>query len=166
MKKLFSIVFFLYSIISIGQIQHCGYDFTSYIVVDVHENGKTENIKDLTISIVNENGESILNVGNVYSWKNANEPMVFSQNYLISIKNEKERYFFPYAKDQYFLSVSNTFPAENFSIKIEDKNRVYKTQVIPLQSFNLYVLCSSENEKAKMFGKRTNNPVEVILEKN
>lgn len=166
MKKLFSIVFFLYSIISIGQIQHCGYDFTSYIVVDVHENGKTENIKDLTISIVNENGESILNVGNVYSWKNANEPMVFSQNYLISKKNEKERYFFPYAKDQYFLSVSNTFPAENFSIKIEDKNRVYKTQVIPLQSFNLYVLCSSENEKAKMFGKRTNNPVEVILEKN
>lgn len=166
MKKLFSIVFFLYSIITIGQIQHCGYDFTSYIVVDVHENGKTENIKDLTISIVNENGESILNVGNVYSWKNANEPMVFSQNYLISKENEKERYFFPYAKDQYFLSVSNTFPAENFSIKIEDKNRVYKTQVIPLQSFNLYVLCSSENEKAKMFGKRTNNPVEVILEKN
>lgn len=166
MKKLFSIVFFIYSIISIGQIQHCGYDFTSYIVVDVHENGKTENIKDLTISIVNENGESILNVGNVYSWKNANEQMVFSQNYLISKKNEKERYFFPYAKDQYFLSVSNTFPAENFSIKIEDKNRVYKTQIIPLQSFNLYVLCSSENEKAKMFGKRTNNPVEVILEKN
>ena len=84
---------------------------------------------------------------------------------LVSKEGEKERYFFPYAKDTYFISVTNTFPADEFSIKIEDQKGLYKTQIIPLQSFNLYVLCSSENEKAKMFGKRTNNPVEVILEK-
>lgn len=166
MKNLFSLFFFLISLFSVSQIQHCGYDFTSYIVVDAHENGKTENVKNLKISIVNEKGVSVLNLNNVYSWKNANEPMVFSQNYLISKENEKERYFFPYAKDQYFLSVTNTFPSENFSIKIEDENRIYKTQIIPLQSYNLYILCSSENEKAKMFGRRTNSPVEVILERN
>ncbi len=166
MKKLLSILIFLYSIFSIGQIQHCGYDFTSYIVVDVHENGKTENIKDLTISIVNEKGEDILNVGNVYSWNGANKPLIFTQNYLISKENEKGRYFFPYAKDQYFLSVNNTFPADNFSVKIQDNNGLYKPQIVALQSFNMYILCSSENEKAKMFGRRTNSPVEVILEKN
>lgn len=165
MRKLLSTFLLLFSIYSIGQIQHCGYDFTSYIVVDAHENGKKENVKNLKISIVNEKGIQVINVNNMYSWKGANEPMFFSQNYLISKENEKERYFFPYAKDQYFLSVSNTFPAENFSIKIEDKNGVYKTQIIALQSFNLYILCSSENEKAKMFGRRTNSPVEVILEK-
>lgn len=165
MKQLFSFFLFLYTLNSIGQIQHCGYDFTSYIVVDAHENGKKENVKNLKISIVNEKGIDILNIGNAYSWNKANEPLIFTQNYLIDNTKDKERYFFPYAKDQYFLSVSNTFPAEDFYIKIEDINGVYKTQIIPLQSFNLYILCSSENEKAKMFGRRTNSPVEVILEK-
>lgn len=165
MRKLLSTFLLLFSIYSIGQIQHCGYDFTSYIVVDAHENGKKENVKNLKISIVNEKGIDILNIGNAYSWNKANEPLIFKQNYLIDDTKDRERYFFPYAKDQYFLSVSNTFPAEDFYIKIEDINGVYKTQIIPLQSYNLYILCSSENEKAKMFGRRTNNPVEVILEK-
>ena len=91
--------------------------------------------------------------------------MVFTQNYLVSKEGEKERYFFPYAKDNYFISVTNTFPAEDFSIKIEDLKGMYKTQTLPLQSFNLYILCSTENQKAKMFGKRTNSPVEVVLER-
>ncbi|SHJ78131.1 hypothetical protein [Flavobacterium haoranii] len=165
MKNLFSFLFPLFSIFSIGQIPHCGYDFTSYIVVDVHENGKTENIKNLKISIVDENNVEVLNINNKYSWNNANKPLLFTQNYLISKESEKERYFFPYAQDQYFLSVNNTFPIENFSVKIEDVNGLYKTQILPLQSFNLYILCSSENEKAKMFGRRTNSPVEVVLER-
>ena len=84
---------------------------------------------------------------------------------MISKEGEKVRYFFPYAQDQYFLSVCNTFPIESFSIKIEDSNQIYKPQIFPLQTYNLYVLCSSENEKAKMFGRRTNSPVEVVLER-
>jgi len=147
-----------------GQIPHCGYDFTSYLVVDVHENGKTENYSEANITLVDENGVVVLNANNMYSWKNANEPLVFTQNYIISKPDEKLRYFFPYATDQYFLSVTSTFPAENFSIKIEDKLGKYKTQFIPLQSFNMYILCSTETQKAKMFGKRTNSPVEVVLE--
>ncbi|VXA97406.1 conserved hypothetical protein [Flavobacterium sp. 9AF] len=165
MKYLFSILFLLYSIFVFSQIQHCGYDFTSYIVVNAHENGVLENAKDLKITIVNENGKEVININNMYSWNKGNEPLIFTKNYLVNKEGEKERYFFPYAKDNYFISVANTFPAENFSIKIEDSKGIYKTQTISLQSFNLYILCSSENEKAKMFGKRTNNPVEVILEK-
>lgn len=165
MKSYFSFLFFFFSFFAICQIQHCGYDFTSYIVVNAHENGVIDNPKDLKITIVTGNGKEVINVNNIYSWNKGNEPLVFSQNYLVSKEGEKERYFFPYAKDTYFISVTNTFPADEFSIKIEDQKGLYKTQIIPLQSFNLYVLCSSENEKAKMFGKRTNNPVEVILEK-
>lgn len=164
MKHLFSIFFVLFSLLGISQIQHCGYDFTSYVVVDVHENGKTENYKHVKITIVDENENEVVNVNNMYSWTNANKPLVFKQNYVISKENETERYFFPYAKDQYFLSVSNTFPAETFSIKIEDVNGKYKTQIIPLQSYNMYILCSTESQKAKMFGRRTNSPVEVVLE--
>jgi hypothetical protein len=166
MKKIFSLLLFIVAFFAEAQIQHCGYDFTSYLVVDAHEDGKTVNASTLQISIVTENGIAVINVNNTYSWNNSNQPMVFKQNYLINKEGEKERYFFPYAKDQYFLSVANTFPAENFSIKIEDTAGVYKTQTIPLQSFNMYVLCSSENERqARMFGPRTNRPIEVILEK-
>lgn len=165
MKNLCSILFFLFSLLSFSQIQHCGYDFTSYIVVNAHENGSIENPKDLKISVVSENGVGVININNMYSWNKGNEPMVFNQNYLVSREGEKERYFFPYAKDNYFISVANTFPAEQFSIKIEDTKGIYKTQTIPLQNYNLYILCSSEDQKAKMFGKRTNNPVEVVLEK-
>ncbi|NHN27928.1 hypothetical protein FIA58_019800 [Flavobacterium jejuense] len=165
MKHIFSCFFFLCSFFTYSQIQHCGYDFTSYIVVNAHENGVVANPEDLKITVVSENGTAVINVNNMYSWNKGNEPMVFTQNYLVSKAGEKERYFFPYAKDNYFISVTNTFPAENFSIKVEDINGIYKTATIPLQSFNLYILCSTENQKAKMFGKRTNSPVEVILEK-
>ena len=165
MKYLFSFLFLLISYLSLSQIQHCGYDFTSYVVVDAHENGIAENPKDLKITLIAENGTPVINVNNMYSWNKGNEPMVFTQNYLVNKVGEKERYFFPYAKDNYFISVTNTFPAENFSIKVEDTKGVYKTVTIPLQSFNLYILCATENQKAKMFGKRTNSPVEVILEK-
>lgn len=143
---------------------HCGYDFTSYIVVDAHESGKTENYSSLKITVVNENGVDVLNVNNMYSWKGANETLTFTKNYLINKEGGKERYFFPYAQDQYFLSVANTFPAENFSIKVEDTTGKFKTQIIPLQSYNMYILCSTESQNAKMFGRRTNSPVEVVLE--
>lgn len=165
--KVFYLMFFsLFSAIAFAQIQHCGYDFTSYLVVDAHENGKMENIKELKVTIVDENGKDAINVNNMYSWNKANLPLLFAQNYLISKEGEKERYFFPYAKDQYFLSVTNTFPAEQFSIKIEDPKGIFQTQVFPLQSYNLYILCSAENERqARSFGPRSNKPIEIILEK-
>jgi len=31
---------------------HCGYDFTSYVVLNVHEDGKAHNIKNLKVTIV------------------------------------------------------------------------------------------------------------------
>lgn len=166
MKRLYSSFFLLFSLITFSQIQHCGYDFTSYIVVNVHENGKTENEKDLKITIVNENEIEVININNMYSWNNSNQPLTFKQNYLINKEEEKDRYFFPYAKDNYFISVSNTFPASTFSIKIEDVSGIFKTQIVPLQSYNMYILCSSENEKqSRQFGPRTNRPIEVILER-
>ncbi|WP_445712434.1 hypothetical protein [Flavobacterium sp.] len=166
MKNLYAFLFLLFSFFSFSQIQHCGYDFTSYVVVNAHENGKSENLKNLKITVVNPNETVVININNMYSWNNSNQPLVFQQNYLINKEGEKERYFFPYAKDNYFISVANTFPAENFSIKIEDPSGVFKPQVIPLQSFNLYVLCSSENEKqSRQFGPRTNRPIDVVLER-
>lgn len=145
---------------------HCGFDFTSYLVVTPHENGSSDIINNLQIKVVDANGNEVLNTNNSLSWINKDKPLLFDRNYLISKSSEKERWFFPYANESYFLSVTNTFPADNYSVEISDTKGIYKNQMIELQNFNLYILCSSENEKqAKSFGPRTNRPIEVVLEK-
>ena len=159
--------FLLFSLNLLGQVAHCGFDFTSYLVVKVHEEGKSDNIADLKISVVNEKGEEIINENNKLSWKFGNQTLFFTRNHLISKSNEPEKWFFPYAGDTYLLSVTNTFPAEEFYIKIQDTKGKFKEQLVQLQAFNMYILCSSENERqARTFGPRTNNPIEVVLLKN
>lgn len=176
-------LFFLLFIVFSSQAQvigvpHCGYDFTSYLVLNVHENGKTENIKNLRITIVDSSGTEVINKNNRWSWVNSNKPLLFTPNYKIDSNNKKVaqngmdgKWFFPFAKDFYLLSVVTTFPADQFQVKIEDIDQdenggYFETQIIPLYAFNMYVLCSSENERqAQQFGPRTNRPVEVILTK-
>lgn len=166
MKTKLSFFFLFFSFFSFCQVPHCGFDFTSYLVVKVYEEGKSDNIPDLKITLVNEKGEEIINENNKYSWKYSNQPLVFTRNYLISKPNEPEKWFFPYSGDTYLLSVTNTFPAEEFYIKIQDTKGKFKEQLVQLQAFNMYILCSSENERqARSFGPRSNNPIEVILER-
>ncbi|WP_396142731.1 hypothetical protein [Flavobacterium sp.] len=162
--RIVSIFFLFFSLNLLGQVPHCGFDFTSYLVVKVHEEGKSDNIPDLKISVVNEKGEEIINENNKYSWKYGNQALFFARNHLISKSNEPEKWFFPYAGDTYLLSVTNTFPAEEFYIKIQDTKGKFKEQLVQLQAFNMYILCSSENERqARTFGPRSNNPIEVVL---
>lgn len=174
--------FFFFSFIGHSQMIHCGYDFTSYLVLNIHEQGKKENIKNLKITIVDNSGNTIVNLNNIYSWQNANKPLRFTMNYKIDDKGsrlaegeatQKERWYFPFAKDNYLLSVANTFPAENFLVKIEDidgeeNGGKYKTTTVQLYNFNMYVLCTNENQQAAIkFGpKTTNRPIEVVLEKD
>jgi hypothetical protein len=165
MSKKLALFCCFYSLFFYGQLPHCGFDFTSYIVVNPHEIGQ-ETAKNILIYITNEKGELVLNFNNQYSWNNTNKPLEFTKNYKINKENEPEKWFFPYAKDSYLIAVVATFPAENFYIKVKDLLGSYKEQIIPLQAFNLYVLCASENEKqARSFGPRSNYPIEVILEK-
>jgi hypothetical protein len=178
--RLFIFIFLFFSFTVKGQVitgQHCGYDFTSYLVVKAHEKGKSETIKNLRISIADSLGREIINVNNLLSWTKRNEPLVFSMNYKIDKTGAKvandtpdSRWFFPFAKDQYLLSVTNTFKAENYYLKVQDvdgqeNGGEFETLLIQLYPFNMYVLCSSENERqAQQFGPRTNRPIEVFLE--
>ena len=166
MKTKLSFLFLFFFLCSFGQVPHCGFDFTSYLVVKTHEEGKSDNIVDLKITLVNEKGEEIINENNKYSWKYGNQPLIFTRNHLINKPNEPEKWFFPYSGDTYLLSVTNTFVADEFFIKIQDYKGIYKEQIVQLQAFNMYILCSSENERqARSFGPRSNNPIEVVLVK-
>lgn len=164
------VFFILFSSVSFGQItgvQHCGYDFTSYVVVNAHEENQKVNVKDLKISLVDLDGNEVLNTNNAISLVNNNLPLLFTQNYQITLENNEQRWYFPYATDQYFLVVRNTISIEDYQIKIEDTKGKYQTQIVPLSSLNLYILCSTEAEKqARTFGPKTSNQmVEVVLTK-
>ncbi len=178
MRYLF-FIFFLISFSSKAQVaQHCGYDFTSYFVLNVHESGKKENIQGLKITVVNGLGLDLLNINNMYSWTSSGKPLVFTANYKVDDKGgkitadsqvSKERWFFPFAKDNYLLSIKNTFPADDFSLKIEDidggeNGGNFKTQIVKLNSFNMYVLCSSKARETQ-FGPKMNRPIDIVLDK-
>lgn len=179
----FILFIFCFSLISnaqdLSQTQHCGYDFTSYLVFDVHQEGAKQNIKGLKLTLVDLEGNELLNLNNKYSWKDDNKPLFFSFNYRIDedaatnnkVEFKKEKWFFPYAKDNYFLSIVNTFPADQVKVKIEDidgkaNEGEFETQIIDLGFFDLFVLCSNQvKEYTVQFGRKANKPLEVILKK-
>jgi hypothetical protein len=180
-----SFIFFLLFTFSmnaqdLGMAQHCGYDFTSYLVLNVHEEGTKENIKGLQLTLVDLEGNEVINTNSKYSWNHADKTLVFSFNYLIDQDNQplqeampgiKERWFFPYAKDNYFLSVVNGLEVDKLKVKIEDVDGAqnggfFESQVIELNYFDLFVLCSNQaNDYAVQFGRKANKPLEVIIKK-
>jgi len=175
MLKPFTIIYFcLFLSVGFSQPIHCGYDFTSYFVVEPRETTSGEVIKGLVISLVDFLDVPLINKDNKYSWTKPNETMIFYENYKINkqgkrisdIDQEQEdgKWYFYFAKESYLISVNNEFKAEEFKIKIEDPKGIYKTTFVPLNSFNMYVLCTAEANVAK-FGRRTNQPIKVILEK-
>ena len=171
-------LFLLLSFSAKAQIPvHCGYDFNSYFVLNVHESGKIESVHGLKISIVNALGIEIVNAKNEFSWVDAEKPMLFTSNYKVDdygkkitadSKVSKERWNFPFAKDHYLLSVKSTFPADDFSVKIEDVdgdlNGSFKTQFVKLAPYNMYVLCSSKAREVQ-FGPKGNRPIDIVLER-
>ncbi|HEX8269070.1 MAG TPA: hypothetical protein VF581_04190 [Flavobacterium sp.] len=171
------LLFFFFIITSANAQQHCGFDFTSYIVLHIHEDGKKENIASLKVTLVDSEGQEAVNTDNKYSWNKTGETLVFSENYRIGSDGkrlsvdavvEKARWFFPYATDTYLLSVTNEFPADDMMVKIEDENipPVYKSATIQLYTYNMYVLCSSQlQQNAMQFGRKANKPIDVVLEK-
>ena len=167
--RILSLVLFLMSFQSWSQV-HCGFDFTSYIVLHVHENGKSENISGLNITLVDANGQDAINVNNNLSWSNGGKKLFFTENYKVGVDNKRIddlskaiKWHFPYSKDTYLLSVTNEFAADDFQVKIEDPNLVYKTILVPLYSYNMYVLCTSQQQSMR-FGRRVNKPVDIVLE--
>src|SRR5215217_5108166 len=100
--------FFLFLIVFSAEAQqHCGYDFSSYIVLHIHEDGKPENIPNLKVTLVDSLGNDVVNVNNKYSWNKKDQVMKFSENYKIDNdgkkiedipENQKTRWFFPFSK--------------------------------------------------------------------
>ncbi|MBA5792414.1 MULTISPECIES: hypothetical protein [unclassified Flavobacterium] len=161
----------------IGDAIHCGYDFTSYIVVKPHEDGKSQTINGLKMSVCDENGNEVINKDFKLSWRNNNMPLLFVRNYKVDANNKRisndadGKWFYYFADDHYLVTVSNTFNAEEYYLKIEDTDGEengghFKTLMLQLAPYNMYILCDSEErQKAMQFGRRMNKPLDIVLEK-
>lgn len=180
MKKIYSLFLLVTATAShaqIGDAIHCGYDFTSYIVVKPHEDGKDKTINGLKMSICDENGNEVINKNFKLSWKNNNQPLHFVRNYKIDVNNnrlegfDEGKWFYYFADDHYLVTVTNTFNAEVYYLKIEDTDGEengghFKTFTMQLAPYNMYILCDSEErQQAMQFGRRMNKPIDVVLEK-
>ncbi|WP_396178485.1 hypothetical protein [Flavobacterium sp.] len=145
-------------------------------MLHIHEEGSKENIPNLKVTLIDFFGNDLVNTGNKYSWTDRDKVMQFYENYKIDGKGkrltaesseEKIRWYFPYAKATYIISVTNDFPIDGIRVKIEDVSEkpVYQTQIVPLFAANLYVLCTTQAAKAQQFGARINKPVDVVLKR-
>lgn len=169
MRSLF--VLLLFTATAFAQ-QHCGYDFTSYIVLHVHEEGKKENISDLRITLIDSTGTDAVNTNNRYSWRHKDQVLTFMRNHQIDASGNAlntpdpaAKWYFPYAKDVWLLSVTNEFPADAMMVRITDPKGRYQSQDVQLYAFNMYVLCTSQVEQGMQFGRRMNKPVDIVLKK-
>ena len=165
MKKF--LVFILFSTFGFSQdgLPHCGFDFTTYLVANPIDSATKKIINNLQITLIDSQGNELVNTNNEYSLINKNKTLTFAKNYKVILANSEEKWFYNICEDQYFLQLkANFIPEEKgYSVKIEDPLKRYPTTFVPVFNNNLYVLCTT---KVKSFGpKMTNNMITVEMSK-
>lgn len=166
----FYMIFLLKSALLLAQNEnsyHCGFDFTSYLVVETYFENKLKTPDFLKVEIIDSKGEPVLNTNYFYSYQNSDKFLFFSKNYIILPINEVkvEKWYFPYAKESFFIMLKSDFPYEEFKVKVSDKNQVYKSLEATIFSENLFKLCAQNENTGKQFGPKSNIPIKIFLEK-
>lgn len=165
MKKLLFLLISTSFCFSQEGLPHCGYDFTTYLVANPIDATTKKVIDNLQITLVDSQGNEVVNTNNTFSLINNNKTLSFAKNYKVTLANSEVRWFYNICEDQYLLQLNANFIPEEkgFRVKIEDVLHRYPTTIIPVFNKNLYVLCTT---KVKSFGpKMTNNQITVELNK-
>lgn len=165
MKKFLLLVLFSTFGFSQDGLPHCGYDFTTYLVANPIDSATKKIINNLQITLIDGQGDEVVNTNNEYSLINKDKTLTFAKNYRVTLANAEERWFYNICEDQYFLQLkANFIPEEKgYSVKITDSLNRYRTTIVPVFNSNLYVLCTT---KVKSFGpKMTNNMITVEMSK-
>lgn len=165
MKKFILLIFISSFGFSQEGLPHCGYDFTTYLVANPIDSATKKIINDLQITLVDTQGNEVVNTNNEFSLIHKDKTLTFAKNYRVTLANAEERWFYNICEDQYLLQLkANFIPEEKgYSVKIEDPLKRYPTTLVPVFNSNLYVLCTT---KVKSFGpKMTNNMITTEISK-
>lgn len=165
MNKFLILIFFSAFCFSQDGLPHCGYDFTTYLVANPIDSKTHKIIDSLQITLVDSEGNEVVNTNNEYSLINKDKTLNFAKNYKVTLANSEVRWFYNICEDQYLLQLKASFIPEEkgYSVKITDLLHRYPTTIVPVSNNNLYVLCTT---KVKSFGpKMTNNMITVEMSK-
>ena len=113
MKKL--LLLLLFSVFSFSQdgLPHCGYDFTTYLVANPIDAITKKIIDGLQITLVDSNGNEVVNTNNEFSLINKDKSLSFSKNYKVTLANSEVRWFYNICEDQYLLQLKANFIPED-----------------------------------------------------
>ena len=165
MKKFILLIFISAFGYSQEGLPHCGYDFTTYLVANPIDSTTKKIINDLQITLIDSQGNEVVNTNNEFSLIYKDKTLTFAKNYRVTLANAEERWFYNICEDQYLLQLKANFIPEDkgYSIKISDTLNRYATTTAPIFNTNLYVLCTT---KVKSFGpKMTNNMITIEMSK-
>ena len=155
MKKRLIILFILITFYS--NAQHCGFDFSGIVVLNIHSKIDSTNIPNLKITLL----DSLNKVVETKFWrKDKNSKMHFVNDTLKFWQNPDKTYYlninptnnsnirFPFAKENYVLVCNYDFKIKDYKIKIEDidglKNQgKFKTIIIKPKQIEVYPLCGN-----------------------
>lgn len=159
--------------------QHCPFDGSAIIVLNIHNENSSAIIPGLKIYLEDSAG----NPYSTYQYKNqkyAKDIALFWQNpdhttFKGYIDNnnpaEPEKIRFPFARNNYVLTTYDGFPLDQYKIVIEDadavKNGLFETKIITLGKQDVYPLCTTYNKEVYNcpFKKVIYTPADVILAK-
>ena len=158
-KRILIVLSFCLFIIK-AEAQHCPYDFSSMIVVSFYEENGNTLIENLKISLVDSLGNTILD-------NFSNKEIVFSQNKELLFEDYKSLPF----DINYFYICGNSFPIQEYSLKIEeiaDSPKYEITEnIIKLYPNDKFHLCKNFWFKHNFpsSNRRIYKPIEVILKR-
>ncbi len=140
------------------EAQHCPYDFSSMIVINIYEENENTFIQNLKISLVDSLGNPLLY---------GNKEIVFSQNKEILFDEYRTLPF----DINYFYICWNKFPIQEYYLKIEEIADSPKYEItentIKLYPNDKFHLCKNFwfKHNFPLSNGRIYKPIEVILKK-
>lgn len=157
----------LFSITAASKAQHCPFDMSAIVVVNIHTDKDTALLTGLSISLVDSNGKWVADF-----WQNP--PRTTFKGY---IDNENpaqpKRIRFPFAKDNYVWVTRSRFKLEQYNIKIsytrpDKKKDLFESIIISATNDDVYSLCGTYDEEiypAWMLNDKQHSykPIEVVV---
>lgn len=175
MKKLLTLISLVSS--AVANAQHCPFDFSAIVVLNIHTAGGAGIIPGLKIYMTDSTGAAVMR-GNYRNGKWVSDTLWFWQNpekttFTGYIDNEnpaeEEKIRFPFAKDNYVCVVARDFPLSKYTIVIKEANgsNVGKFMAAPLKlrDSEAYPLCGTYDDE--VYKSRCEgvifHPAEVVL---
>lgn len=167
MIKYFILSFFLLTITDRAKAQHCPFDMSAIVVVNIHTDKDSTLLTGLTIQLIDSNGNRVADF-----WQNP--PRTTFKGYIDNENPAQPKHIrFPFAKDNYVWVTRSHFKLEHYNIKIsytrpDKKKDLFESIIISATNDDVYSLCGTYDEEiypAWMLNDRqqTYKPIQVVV---